>query len=123
MKNSKTENENQNLPKKVKSKSTSRPATEDELMALWLEEPIMQEQFALTEAIRRADGSDVEKAIMPTAFLRRIRLDLEQTPHCLPAVNEEWNKFCDRHGWPQAKRNAPGPEEPGRSEDNETGPF
>ncbi len=92
-------------------------------MALWLEEPIMQEQFALTEAIRRADGSDVEKAMMPTAFLRRIRLDLEQTPHCLPAVNEEWNKFCDRHGWPEAKRNAPGPEEPGRSEDNETGPF
>ena len=86
----------------------------DGLYAAWLDEPIMQDWFELTEALDQIKDSTADEAMLPTDFLKRIRIDLATLPHCLPSVNEAWNQFCDRVGWPQEKKNAPGPDEPAR---------
>lgn len=108
------------LPRKAKSNSITDL---DGLYSAWLDEPIMQDWFELTQALDQIKDGRTEEAMLPTAFLQRIRIDLTTLPHCLPSVNEAWNQFCDRVGWPQEKKNAPGPEEPRHPEGTTDEPF
>lgn len=112
-----------NKPRKpIHKKARSNPITDlDGLYAAWLEEPIMQDWMELTDALDQIRGT--EEAMLPTAFLKRILIDLKTVPHCLHAVNEAWNQFCDRMGWPQEKKNTPGPEEPAPPAEKTDEPF
>jgi hypothetical protein len=124
--------QNQNLPVEgKKSKSTSKPPAapasgqEDQTDALqlaFLSTDLMQAKFALDDALAAAIAAGKDRAELPLEFLKAIQFDISATPFRFDAVTEEWNRVCDVEGRPDQKKNPPGPEEPGGTED-ENGPF
>jgi hypothetical protein len=114
----------QNLPVKgKKSKSTSKPDDPtDELQLAFMSTDLMQDWNAFNDALAAAIDAGKERAELPLAFLRRVQFEISTTPHRFDAVTEEWNRVCDAEGQPDQKKNPPGPEEPGGTEDG-NGPF
>jgi hypothetical protein len=117
MKNSKPKNQrpanagpegkNKTFPKKVKSKSTSKPTVE-EMEALFIETDEMQAFFQFCDAVTKAGQQGAKTVEVPTAFIVPAIADIAIVPRSFTPNREAWNRLCDENAVPEMKEQEPG---------------